>query len=538
MSAAIRKIRHGAADIHIRQLQREGIVRLQKNTLRPPKALPHGAVGGLPEIAALGMLVAGASCNHGDAEIRHRTSGEHPDMLFLPEMRQNEALPVHRQVIRRAVGSELQSAAPRQRLHQKMHLRIMPQRLEMSYALNGGRNGFPVQNIPRREVQGKAVAIHHHPLQNLRLHLPHQADMHFLPLAVPVKVQLRKLIGQRLQAAIKLCRVRFLGLQLIIQYRLQARIPAGRFTAESVSGLQPLQIRDRHDRAGFGRIGGCIFRTAVETKLRHLFAVRKLRPYPELTAGNFHIGKPVSLGIPADLEHPRAEAGRIERNFHEAAKPLQKALYTVSLQSRTEKDRKQFPVQNHVPHVLRFQRAALQVFFHALLVTHGDAFLQAFRHGITSHLRKIHQRRPEVLLEVTQQGYFFSARLVHLVHKHKDRYMVARQQLPKGFGMPLHAVCAVDQEDRIVQHRQRLFHLRRKIHMPRCIQKRHLYIRQLQGRHLGENGDAAFLLHPVGIQVRVPLIHPAQLPYASGAVQHPFGQGGLARIHVGQHAQH
>ena len=243
-------------------------------------------------------------------------------------------------------------------------------------------------------------------------------------------MQLRKFIREGLQLPIELQCIHILGHQLIIQHRTQARVTSRRLTAEAVAGLQSRKIRDRHDRSGFRRIRGGILHTAVEAKLRHLLPRQKLGTYLQLTAGNLHIGKAMSLCIPSDLKHAGTEARRIERNLDQLVHTLEQCLHAIALQRRSEKYRKELLVEDHVPHILRLENTGFEKAFHTVLVTHGDVFLQSVGHRITAGLTEINEGHTEVLFQVRHQGCLLRPRLVHLIDEHKARNMVALQQTP------------------------------------------------------------------------------------------------------------
>src|SRR5699024_10329404 len=61
---------------------------------------------------------------------------------------------------------------------------------------------------------------------------------------------------------------------------------------------------------------------------------------------------------------------------------------------------------------------------------------------------------------------------------------------------------------------------------------------QLEQGLFGKYGDAPGPFQAVGVQKGVPVVHTAQAADGPGAVQHRFGQGGLARVHMGQHPHH
>ena len=255
-------------------------------------------------------------------------------------------------------------------------------------------------------------------------------NVNFLLRTVPADMQLREFIGERLQLPIELQRIHILGYKLIVQHRAQARVTASRLTAEAVAGLQSRKIRDRHDGSGFCRIRGGILHTAVEAKLRHLLARQKLGTYLQLATGNLHIGKAMALCVPSDLKHAGTEARRIERNFDQLVHALEQCLHAITLQCRTEKDREELPVEDHVPHIFRLQNTGFEEALHAVLVAHGDVFLQRVGHRIATGLAEINEAHAEVLFQIRHQGFLPGPRLVHLIHKHEARNMVALQQTP------------------------------------------------------------------------------------------------------------
>ena len=136
-------VAHGPADVLRRHFQPEGIPRLEElglfDLVCHHQALPHGAVGGLTEVAALGVLEVGAARDEGDLHVRQRCAHEDADVLLFFQMRQHEALPVLVQLLFPAVGGKLHPAAPGQRLQLQVDLGVVAQRLVMAHALDGLR---------------------------------------------------------------------------------------------------------------------------------------------------------------------------------------------------------------------------------------------------------------------------------------------------------------------------------------------------------------------------------------------------------------
>ena len=80
------QIVHGAAHLLGGHLQRKLIHRLQQHRLCLAQALPHGAVGGLTKIAALGVLGVGAPCHQRDLDIGDGRARQAAEMLFFFQM--------------------------------------------------------------------------------------------------------------------------------------------------------------------------------------------------------------------------------------------------------------------------------------------------------------------------------------------------------------------------------------------------------------------------------------------------------------------
>ena len=104
--------------------------------------------------------------------------------------------------------------------------------------------------------------------------------------------------------------------------------------------------------------------------------------------------------------------------------------------------------------------------------------------------------------------------------------------------MSLYTIGTIDHEDRIIHHGQGLLHLGGKIHMSWRIEEGHRDILKLKARHLRKDGDAAFLLHLVCIEVGITFIDTPRLLDASGAVEDLLREGRLSCIYMRKDAQH
>ena len=196
-------VRHRAAHGVGGQFQRKVVPGLQQRH-GPfggcrPQALPHGAVGGLAEIPALGVFLVGAARRQRDLHIGQRRAGQHAGVGALGQMGQHEPLPIFAQRVGRAVGRQLDAAAPRGGFQQQMHLGVVAQRFVVADALHRGGQRFFVQNAALREGHFQAEAALQQRLQDLQLHFAHKLHVDFGQVVAPGDVQLRVLVLQRLQ---------------------------------------------------------------------------------------------------------------------------------------------------------------------------------------------------------------------------------------------------------------------------------------------------------------------------------------------------
>ena len=169
-------VRHCAADILRRKLQRHIQNRFQQNVLRHHQPLPHSRISGLPEVSAGGVLFARLPAEEADSHIRKPRSREHSPEPLYRELGENQILPVAVQRTRNAAVLERDPAPLLARLQQKMHLRVVPQRLEMSDAFHRPPDGLLIDNAPRTELRPEVILLPQEIFQNFNLdrtHNPH-----------------------------------------------------------------------------------------------------------------------------------------------------------------------------------------------------------------------------------------------------------------------------------------------------------------------------------------------------------------------------
>ena len=84
--------------------------------------------------------------------------------------------------------------------------------------------------------------------------------------------------------------------------------------------------------------------------------------------------------------------------------------------------------------------------------------------------------------------------------------------------MSLNSVGAAHHQHCVIHDPERPLHLRRKVHMSRRINERNLRLSQREYRLLGKNRDSPAPLQRKIIKKRIAVIHPSQLPQASGQI--------------------
>ena len=94
VGVAVLQIGHGAAHQGGGKLQTEFIVRLQEGTPRLHESLADGAVGGLPEVAALGVLLVGAARYQHHFRVGEQGPRQRASVGLLIQMGEDEPLPV------------------------------------------------------------------------------------------------------------------------------------------------------------------------------------------------------------------------------------------------------------------------------------------------------------------------------------------------------------------------------------------------------------------------------------------------------------
>ena len=272
--------------------------------------------------------------------------------------------------------------------------------------------------------------------------------------------------------------------------------------------------------------------SGVDPQLGGLFlaaAVGNGIPDPQGPAGDLQVGQALALGVVADFEHPGGEGGGIGRRLHIPGQTLQKFVDALQLQSRAEPAGKHQSLTHQLPHQLLRHHAGIQIRLQSVLPAGG----QLLHPPVPGGGSEVDAPLPQFMAKAFHQAVPVAAAEVHFRHEQKRGHPVQLQQPPQGAGVGLDPVHAADDQDGIVQHRQGPLHLGRKVHMARGVQQRHLHVPQRQLRLAEKNGNAPLPLQQMAVHGSTAVVHPAQLPQLTGAVEHGLGQGGLSRVHMG-----
>ncbi len=415
-----------AADRLCRHFQPEMVIRFQKLIISRRQgrhqALPHGAVGRLPEIPALRMLQVRPPRQKRDPHIRDRRSEQHARMALFLQMRQDQTLPVQIQHIRTADGAKGKTAAAGRRLQQQMHFRIMAQRFVMACAFHGSRDRFLIHDTSGPEFHIDAEPFLYHALQDLDLHLPHDLGLDLSRSLIPGDPQHRLLFLQLAQLRQHPVDITARGQQhLIGEHRLEQRrlLPTLRLRSQCLSSIGTRRPRHRADDPRTGLVHRFIFRAGIDADLIDLFprfrrtgplsgaAKRKDIFHPQDPARDLHMRQPAALPVARYLENTRAKSGsarrggrspagsprigqslfrylcgglprggplRIRQFSSEFFQPAEQFLHAPQLQRRTEITGEYLPARDHPANIAAAYLSSFQISLQHRLIAHGQFF--------------------------------------------------------------------------------------------------------------------------------------------------------------------
>ncbi len=326
------------------ELQAELVPGLQKDALGLHQTLAHRPIGGLAEVAPLGVLHMGPPGHQRDAQIRDGGPGEHAGVAALGQVGEDEPLPVPVQHVLSAGGEELQAAAPRAGLQQQVDLRVVPQGLKVTHPLHRRGDGLPVDDAPCAEADLQAEPLRDEHPQDLQLDLPHELDMDLPQRFIPDDMELGVLLLELPELQQRPVGVAARGQQhLIGEHRLQSRGLRRPFTAQALAGIGAAQAGHRAHRPRRDLLHGPVSLPGINADLVRLLLpdllLPQIRPavgqqvlHPEAASGDLQVGEAPALGVPGDLIHPGPELRGIVRPGSVPLQPLQQRVHPLQAQ--------------------------------------------------------------------------------------------------------------------------------------------------------------------------------------------------------------
>ena len=150
--------------------------------------------------------------------------------------------------------------------------------------------------------------------------------------------------------------------------------------------------------------------------------------------------------------------------------------------------------------------------------------------------RGAHRPRAQATGDPVHHGLHVDRRDVRLVDEDDHRQGLRLQRLKEQLGLRLNALRRADHQHRAVQRPERTLDLGRKVHVTGRVQQVYAHALPGQPHTAGLNGYAPPLFHGQAVRMRGALIHAPGLADRAAKQEHLFGEGRLARVHVGEDA--
>ena len=125
---------------------------------------------------------------------------------------------------------------------------------------------------------------------------------------------------------------------------------------------------------------------------------------------------------------------------------------------------------------------------------------------------------------------------VHLINERDPRHMVLVGLVPDGLALGLDAFAGAEDHHAAVEHPQAPLHFGGEIDVAGRVDQVDLNVLPGEGDRGGVDRDAPFLLFGVVIGDGGALVDRAYAVAEAAVEQHPLGDGGLARVDMGNHA--
>ena len=215
-----------------------------------------------------------ASCNERKGNIRDGGAGQNAAVLPLKNVRADQSLPVEIKKIGRNIGGKAHAASARKRLQQKLHLRIVAQRLKVPQTEHAVCDRLAIDNAALVKADGETAAFGDISGEDLQLDFAHQLYMDLAVPLVPHNAQHRVLFLQlpepgKHRVHVPAVRKR----QTVGQHRLQNGLRALLLCAEPEPGIGVRKTGHGDDCAGSRFIERLIFLTGVAAQLIGFFRI-------------------------------------------------------------------------------------------------------------------------------------------------------------------------------------------------------------------------------------------------------------------------
>ena len=338
--------------------------------------------------------------DEGDLHIGDLRARQDAAVPPLPQMCEYQPLPILSQRVDRALCIENKTAPRLARLQQKMHFRIMAERLKVADTLHRGRDRLLVNDRRPAEHDLHAEPLHALILQDLPLDLAHELRGDLLLSLIVADKQLRLLLLENTQ--ISICFKGILALRqkdLPREDRHQKTLAALILHAEALACISLRETADRAHDAGLrglqrGELLSGIKADLCDLVLGHSVVRLIIGRCPVRSPGiaqhladrqfpacNFHPGEPLP-SVPRDLEHTRAEFFRVCSHRCKCIQPQQKLrhpgltllLFLCHAEGCSEEHRKDVTSGDQMAHVDIGKRLTLQKLIEQRFVTEGESF--------------------------------------------------------------------------------------------------------------------------------------------------------------------
>ena len=264
----------------------------------------------LTEISALGVLYVRPACHKGHLHVRKRGVCENSRESRGFQQRYDQPLPVLPQYVLGAVGGKYQSAALLKRLQQQMYLRIMAQRLIVTYAHSGSGDCLLVCYAAMVKIRINAESLRYQRAEYLQLNLAHEPQIYLAQLFVPYHMELGVFLFKQTHFVKHIVGVNVSGKQHTVgENRLDNRVVRFAFSAQPLPRKGVRKTRHSAKRACGSFIHSAELCARIYPYLVHLALAHSVL-YTQNAAGYLHVSEPCPT-LRGYLIYPCAEIGAV-----------------------------------------------------------------------------------------------------------------------------------------------------------------------------------------------------------------------------------